>query len=63
MLRLRSKIALRARSSAGKSKLAPASAPGSVLRPCTFSTESPKAINMLMLFPKEFPKALNTIIA
>jgi hypothetical protein len=40
-----------------------ACAPGIVLRPCAFSTESPKALKTLTLSPKEFAKALNTISA
>jgi len=40
-----------------------ACAAGSVLRLRTFSTESPKAIKTLTLFPKEFAKALNKISA
>ena len=63
MLRLRSKMAPTMRSSVRIAMPAHACAPGSVLRPCTFSTESPKALKMPTLFPKDFPKTLNTIKA
>src|ERR1700720_2621581 len=33
------------------------------LRRCTFFTESPEALKLLTLFPKEFAKALNMISA
>src|SRR5205823_9386939 len=56
MLRLRSKMAPTMRSSVRIATPTHACAPGSVLRPCTFSTESPKALKMLTLFPRDFPQ-------